>query len=133
MSYSVPDWTFLESLPEGLSYFAGIHSHARVFLKKPKVGLPVYQGRGRHPTTPRVLKGRTYTVREVARFSTKCPWSRVVLAEGAKGPIKAAVACMRVWPSRNGLPSDPALALYAACHRRGDQVCLFQCAHRYIL
>ncbi len=100
------DWTFLESLPEGTSYFAGIHSHARVFLTKPKVGLPVYQGRGPHPKTPRVLKGRTYTVREVAG-SRKCPWSRVVLAEGAKGPIKAEVACMRVWPSRYGLPSDP--------------------------
>ena len=100
------DWTFLESLPEGLSYFAGIHSHARVFLKKPKVGLPIYKGRGPHPKTPRILKGRASTVREVAR-SKQCPWSRVVLAEGAKGPIKAEVACMRVWPSRNGLPSDP--------------------------
>lgn len=100
------DWTFLESLPEGLSYFAGIHSHARVFLTKPKVGLPIYKGRGPHPKTPRVLKGRSYTVREVAA-SRNCPWSRVVLAEGAKGPITAAVACMRVWPSRYGLPADP--------------------------
>jgi SRSO17 transposase len=105
------DWEFLTSLPEGLSYFAGIHSNARVFLKKPKVGLPVYQGRGRHPETPRVLKGRSFTVREVAR-SKKCSWSRVVLAEGAKGPIRADVVCLRVWPSRNGLPLTSPLWLF---------------------
>ena len=106
------DWKFLESLPGGLSYFAGIHTNARVFLKKPKVGLPIYQGRGRHPKTPRVLKGRSFTVREVAK---KCSWSRVVLAEGAKGPIVADVASLRVWPSRNGLPLASPLWL---CIRR---------------
>jgi len=105
------DWAFLESLPEGLNYFAGIHSNVRVFLKKPKVGLPVYQGRGRHPETPRVLKGRSSTVAEVAR-SKQCSWSRVVLAEGAKGPIVADVACMRVYPSRDGLPYGGPLWLF---------------------
>jgi SRSO17 transposase len=100
------DWEFLESLPDGVCYFAAIHSHAKVFLKKPRVGLPTYRGRGRHPQTPRVLKGRSFTVAEVAR-SKKSSWSRIALAEGAKGPIVADVACMRVYPSRKGLPSDP--------------------------
>lgn len=112
------DWEFLESLPEGLFYFAAIRSNTQVFLKKPKVGLSAYQGRGRHPQAPRVLKGRSFTVAEVAR-SKKCSWSRVILAEGAKGPIVADVACLRVYPSRNALPSDP---LWLFIRRTADGV-----------
>ena len=33
-----------------------------------------------------------------------CPWTPVVLAEGAKGPIRAEVACLRVTPAQGGLP-----------------------------
>ena len=105
------DWDFLESLPQDLFYFAAIRSSAQVFLKKPTVGLPPYSGRGRRPQTPCVLKGRSFTVAEVAR-SKKCAWSTVVLAEGAKGPIMADVACMRVYPSRNGLPYGGPLWLF---------------------
>ena len=36
----------------------------------------------------------------------------MVLAEGAKGPIMADVACMRVYPSRNGLPYGGPLWLF---------------------
>jgi hypothetical protein len=36
--------------------------------------------------------------------SPACPWTPVVLAEGAKGPIRAAVAALRVTPAVGGLP-----------------------------
>jgi SRSO17 transposase len=105
------DWNFLESLPSDVRYFAAVHSHAKVFLKKPRVGLPPYSGRGRRPQKPCVLRGRSFTVREVAR-SKKCSWSKVILAEGAKGPISADIACMRVYPARDGLPYGDPLWLF---------------------
>jgi SRSO17 transposase len=103
------DWNFLESLPAAVSYFAAVHSNTKVFLKKPRVGLPPYSGRGPRPQKPCVLRGRSFTVREVAN---KCSWSKVMLAEGAKGPIVADVACMRVYPSRDGLPYGDPLWLF---------------------
>lgn len=105
------DWHFLESLPSDVRYFAAVHSHTKVFLKKPRVGLPPYSGHGRRPQKPRVLRGRSFTVREVAR-SRKCSWSKVMLAEGAKGPISADIACMRVYPARDGLPYGDPLWLF---------------------
>jgi hypothetical protein len=75
------------------------------------VGLPSYQGLGRRPGKPRIIKGKTYTIGNLAK-SKRCSWSKVVLAEGAKGPILADVACLRVHPSRNGLPKGPSVWLF---------------------
>lgn len=99
------DWTFLESLPQGKYYFANIRSNTQVFLQKPVVGLPPYQGRGPRPSKQCVMKGKAYKVREIAKLS-ECAFTRVVLAEGAKGPILADVACLRVYPSQSGLPKE---------------------------
>jgi SRSO17 transposase len=105
------DWDFLESLPQDKYYFAGIKSDTRVFLAKPKVGVPSYSGRGPRPWKPRVMKGAVHTVAKIAR-SKKLAWKRVVLAEGAKGPILADVACLRVYPFRDGLPKDSPVWLF---------------------
>lgn len=105
------DGEFLESFPQGTYYFAGIKSTTPVFLEKPVVGLPSSQGRGRRPSKPRVTKGKTCPVGEIAR-STSCSWTRVALAEGAKGPILADVACLRVYPSRAGLPKESPVWLF---------------------
>ena len=117
--------------PEGLFYFAAIRSNTHVFLKKPKVGLSAYQGRGRHPQAPQVLKGRSFTVAEVAR-SKKHSWSRVILAEGAKADSGGCRLHQGLSvPKRSAL--CPALAVYKTHGRRGNQVCLFQCPVRYTL
>lgn len=101
------DWAFLEALPQGNYYFASIKATTQVFVRKPVVGLPAYRGKGRRPTHPRVLRGKTYTVGQLAR-SQQGNWTQVVLAEGAKGPIVAEVASRRVYPSQDGLPkADP--------------------------
>lgn len=105
------DWEFLESLPQGKYYFAGIKSNTRVFLKKPPVGRPPYQGKGRPPSKPRVTEGKAHRVAVIARWK-RCPLRKVVLAEGAKGPIVAQVACLRVYPSREGLPNESAAWLF---------------------
>ena len=107
------DLTFLKSLPEHLYYFAGIRSDTKVFLEKPKVGLPPYKGKGRYPKSIRVLpdQPQALTVAELAK-SSKLSFKPVVLAEGAKGPIVAEAARVRVYLSRDGLPEDNPVWLF---------------------
>ncbi len=38
--------------------------------------------------------------------SDQVEWKVVNLGEGSKGPLLAHVACLQVYPSRNGLPED---------------------------
>jgi SRSO17 transposase len=97
------DWAFLDAVPPGTSYFASVRANTLVFRTRPRVRVPRYRGRGRKPTQPRVTQGRAYPVGQIARATT-CPWTPVVLAEGAKGPIRAEVACLRVYPALGGLP-----------------------------
>ncbi len=107
------DWNFLESLPQELYYFANIRSNAQVFLDKPETGSPSYKGRGRRPRKTKILNGHSQakTVVEIVQ-SGKCSWTSVFLSEGAKGPILADVARMRVYPSRAGLPNDYTVWLF---------------------
>ncbi len=107
------DIEFLNALPKDLFYFAAIKSDTQVFTKKPKVGLPLYKGRGRRPTKIKVLPGqpKPRSVAEIAK-SDRVSFKPVVVAEGAKGPIIAKVARIRVYLSRDGLPvGDAAMAL----------------------
>jgi SRSO17 transposase len=99
------DLEFLNSLPETLSYFVSIPSDTQVFIEKPRTGLPPYKGRGRRPTKICVLPGQPQpqTVAQIAK-SNRVSWKPVVVAEGAKGPIIAKVARMRIYLSRDGLP-----------------------------
>jgi len=99
------DIDFLNALPKELYYFAGIKSDTKVFTKKPKLGLPAYKGRGRRPSKTRVLSGqpKERSVSEIAK-SGRVAWKPVIVAEGAKGPIVAKVARIRVYLSRDGLP-----------------------------
>jgi SRSO17 transposase len=100
------DIEFLNALPKDLYYFAAIKSDTQVFTKKPKLGLPAYKGRGRRPSKTKILSGqpRPRTVSEIAK-SGRLSWKPVIVAEGAKGPIIAKVARIRVYLSRDGLPA----------------------------
>lgn len=99
------DLDFLNALPEELNYFAAIRSDVQVFTKKPKIGVPKYKGRGRRPRKVRVQPGqpKARSVGDIAR-SKRASWKPVIVAEGAKGPIVAKVARIRVYLSRDGLP-----------------------------
>ena len=99
------DWAFLDAVPPGTHYFASVRANTLVFRTRPRVHVPRYRGRGPQPTQPRVTRGTAVPVRQLAKAKT-CPWTPVVLAEGAKGPIRAAVAALRVYPARDGLPRE---------------------------
>jgi SRSO17 transposase len=105
------DWAFLDAVPPGTAYFASVRANTPVFLTRPRVRVPRYRGRGRKPTQGRVTQGRAQTVGTIAK-SPACPWTPVVLAEGAKGPIRAEVACLRVTPAVGGLPRDTPVWLF---------------------
>lgn len=105
------DWAFLDAVPPGTYYFASVRSDALVFRTRPRVHVPRYRGRGRRPTKARVTRGRAMPVRQLAKSKT-CPWTPVVLAEGAKGPIRAEVAALRVYPAREGLPREAPVWLF---------------------
>jgi len=99
------DWNFLEALPKTCHYFAAIRSNLQVFRATPEVGIPAYRGRGRPPTKPRVLPGGAQSLPVAAIApSLEGHWKTVVLAEGAKGPLVAEVAALRVYPAHQGLP-----------------------------
>lgn len=107
---SDPD--FLASLPKGVYYLANVRSNTQVFLKKPKAGLPLYSGRGRRPKRRKILAGQPQpkTVAQIAK-SRKTVWQSMILAEGAKGPILADIACLRVFPAHGGLPQETSVWL----------------------
>jgi len=101
-SFFGSDSNFLDSLPEGMIYFADIHSNIKVFTERPSMALPAYSGRGRKP-----LKEKPdippQSVREIAEKS-ELPWNDVVLGIGAKGPIISKDKCLRVIEIRDGKP-----------------------------
>lgn len=113
------DDNFLSSLPEGLWYFADVKGSEKVFLDEPEVGVPAYQGMGKPPTKQRVLSGDLRKVSDIAK-SDDISWQTVNLGEGAKGPLLAHVACMRVYPSRNGFPKDEPVWLFIRKHFDGQ-------------
>jgi len=100
------DIDFLNALPREFYYFAAIKSDTQVFTKKPKLGLAPYKGRGRRPSKVGILSGqpKPRSVSQIAK-SGRLPFKPVVVAEGAKGPIIAKVARIRVYLSRDGLPA----------------------------
>lgn len=105
------DWAFLDALPPGLHYFASVRANTLVFRTRPRVHVPRARGRGRKPTRPRVTQGRALPVSALAAAKS-CPWTSVVLAEGAKGPLRAEVACLRVYPAQGGLPREAPVWLF---------------------
>ena len=102
---------FLNSLPSSLIYFADVKSNSKVFLEKPEIGIPPYSGRGKHPTKSKVLSShRPISISELEK-SDNIEWTVVNLGEGSKGPLLAHVACMRVYPSRDGIPQNESVWL----------------------
>lgn len=107
------DIHFLQSLPKDYYYFADVRSDTQVFIKKPRVALPAYSGRGPRPKRLQLVPGQPQpkTVAEIACVARR-RWKSVTLAEGAKGPIVAKVTRLRVYPSRNGLAQDAPVWLF---------------------
>jgi SRSO17 transposase len=74
---------------------------------------------GKPPPKQRVLSGDLRKVSDIAK-SDDISWQTVYLGEGAKGPLLAHVACMRVYPSRNSFPKKEPVWLFIRKHFDGQ-------------
>jgi SRSO17 transposase len=124
------DAYFLDSLPEGLIYFADVKSDQRVFLTRPELITKPFTGMGRKPSKL-FPEFKPCTVKEIAEMDD-ISWNEVVLATGAKGPIITRDKIVRVVEVRDKKPgkdiwlyirmlSDGKLK-YALCNESADAV-----------
>jgi hypothetical protein len=95
------DQAFLDSLPEGLVYFAEIPSNRLVFTGRPDSGNFGKDGKagmsaGKPPFPP-------VKVKDIGD-DPDVPREDVVLGIGAKGPVIGKDKCVKVFESRDGKP-----------------------------
>ena len=88
-------------------YFTEIKCTTPIWRTQPKVYLPKWKGRGRHPTRLhlRYASQHPIQVREVVRHIPKQDWLPAVIKEGSKGPIACEFAFLRVTELRGNLPA----------------------------
>jgi SRSO17 transposase len=110
------DPDFLDSVPAGLGYFAGVHCDQLVFWGDPGVYVPEYAGKGRRDLKPRTARPPV-AVKTLAE-SEELPWADVCLGMGAKGPILAREKILRVAEVRDGMPGKD-VWLYIREHQDG--------------
>jgi hypothetical protein len=122
------DSKFLDSLPEGIIYFADVRKDQMVFVGRPKMAVPPYSGKGRKPWKE-APEFAPCTVEEIAQ-DTDLPWNDVVLGIGGKGPIITNDKYLQVTEVRDGEPgkdvwlyvrklSDGSMK-YALCNESAD-------------
>jgi SRSO17 transposase len=88
-------------------YVVDTSADARVWLSEPEVIAAGTKGpRGRATTGPKVAT-KPQRVDEVVAGVPAKGWKRIVVAEGSQGPRIYEYACLWVWFSEEGLPSEP--------------------------
>ncbi len=92
----------------GKWYFTAIKETTPIWCSPPKVHVPPWKGRGRHPTRLRLSdpRKRPLPVKQLVKKIAKTDWHRTVIKEGGKGPIVCDFAFLRVSESRTNLPGS---------------------------
>ena len=92
----------------GKWYFTEIKCTTPIWRTQPKVYVPKWKGRGRHPTRLRLRNPNNHPlhVKQLVRAIPKQDWVRATLKEGSKGPIVCDFAFLRVIESRANLPAS---------------------------
>lgn len=100
------DTHFLDTIGENVAYFAEVDFDTRVWLSRPATAIPEWSGKGRPPTRQRLVEGEpdAITVAQAAQTLPADAWQRLTIKEGAKGPLLADFACLRVVAVRHALP-----------------------------
>jgi len=91
----------------GKWYFTEIKSTSPIWRTQPKVYVPKWKGRGRHPTRLRLRNPNHHPlqVKQLVRAIPPKDWVRATIKEGSKGPIVCDFAFLRVIESRANLPA----------------------------
>ena len=99
--------TFREGLPEDLLYLLDIPSDTRVWKRRPEIVMPKPSKTGRRSKKPRLKRGEPapMPVSDLVK-DRGLNWKTVTIADGAKGPIRAKVARIRVIENQDDLPGQ---------------------------
>ena len=91
----------------GKWYFTEIKNTTPIWRTQPKVHIPKWKGRGRHPTRLRLRRANQHPlqVKQVVKDIPQMDWLRATIKEGSKGPIICDFAFLRVVESRANLPA----------------------------
>ena len=108
------DSKFLHALPKTIYYFANIRSNEKVVIANAKGEISPAPGKETSLHNGHEDQQKAQSVKDIAQ-SADLKWRPVVLDEGAKGPILAQVARLRVYPSRDGVPEEDCVWLF--CRR----------------
>jgi SRSO17 transposase len=109
------DSKFLDSLPNGVYYYVGVHSTDRFFETMPDVSVPAWSGIGRIPfklQTSEKPKEAKKIVDENENL-----WQETVFGCGSKGLVVGHEMLLRVWAVREGLPTE---LVWLHARRLGD-------------
>lgn len=91
----------------GKWYFTEIKTTTPIWRTPPKVHVPKWKGRGRHPTRLRLcaVNKHPLQVQHLVRDIPKKDWVQATIKEGSQGPIACDFAFLRVTESRGNLPA----------------------------
>ncbi len=91
----------------GKWYYTEIKNSTPIWRTQPKVHVPMWKGRGRHPNRLRLCNPSPHPlqVKHVVRNVPKKNWVQAVIKEGSQGPIACEFAFLRVTESRTNLPA----------------------------
>jgi len=95
-------------------YVLEVPSTTPLFEQLAKTEIPPWSGKGRKPTTPRLVAGeaRPQPVAALAERLAPSAWQTLTVADGAQGPRTYQFAAQRVWESRDGLPGRACWVLF---------------------
>jgi DDE superfamily endonuclease len=89
---------FLRALDdEQLGFVADVPRTQAVWEQRPEIAVPPRRrGQGRPATKPQAAS-RAVTVEQLARSFRAEDWTRLVLRDSTRGPLRVDIACRRVW------------------------------------
>ncbi len=97
----------------GRWYVVAVRVHGSVWLARPEVAVPAWQGRGRKPSQERVLdeNARPRRIPALVASWPDSRWQRLQVAEGEKGARIYDWACQRVVENQDQMPGRDAWLL----------------------
>jgi len=111
----------------GLRYLADVAVDTLVWLERPDTEVPPAKATGRTPSRERVVAGSAKPVR-VDALAAQLPssaWRTHMVKEGAKGPIRARFAFVRVVAGRGGLPGPDLWVVFRRSFGEAGQLKVF--------
>jgi SRSO17 transposase len=105
--YGEQPWLREKLDAEGLIFVADIPRDTRVWLSRPKIGIPERNGKqGRHPIRKKVLDGEPapIEVQKIKDLIDPAQWRQVSARDTERKELVIDIACFRVYPVENKLP-----------------------------